>query len=404
LRKISFSLLALALLVSCRAKHLQVDKIIEDGIEVVLNHPDPYLINGQPVSFRLEEELRIDLTDNELIKVGIVAPAEADADSRGNIFILDRHRSSQFFISEFDKTGRFIRSIGRFGQGPGEIQSVVSFGIDPQDRIWVSCPFDKRILIYDGQGDLVREERYPATFWLAEPLENGGYLSEGSVREKSRAGTGYHLRLCDSAFHDIKLLDIYDGSSLLSGAKRIGIALLAWKARGDRIYVVNEQRGYEILVYGLDGRCIRKIRKEYVPVPYPTEFKKEVARIRPGYSTPDYCPPFNSFFIDDHGYLFVMTYEKGAAPDEYWHDIFDPNGVFIGRASLGLSGSLGWNLNLMHAVARNGRYYRLRFKEDGYPEMMVYRMIRNSNTGIRGALKRWRVDSSSRVTEGRAYP
>ena len=377
MRKMAFCFLALALLVSCRAKHLPVDKIIEDGIEVVLNHHDPYLINGKPVSFSLEEEFRIDLTDKELIEVGIVAPEEAEADSRGNIYILDRHRSSQSFISKFDRTGKFIRSIGRFGQGPGEIQSVGSFGIDPQDHIWVSCPFDKRIVIYNDEGDLVKEERYPATLWLAEPLENGGYISEGSVREKSPAGTGYHLRLCDSAFHDIKLLDFYDCSSLLSGAKRIGIALLTWKARGDKIYVVNEQRGYEILVYGLDGRCIRKIRKEYLPVPYPKEFKEEVTRIRPGYSTPDYCPPFNSLFVDDNGYLFVMTYEKSVTSEEYWHDIFDPNGVFIGRASMGLSGSLGWNLNLMHAVANNGRYYRLRFKEDGYPEMMVYRMIRN---------------------------
>jgi hypothetical protein len=377
MRKISFCLLALALSVSCKAKRLEVDKIIEDGIEVVLNHLDPYLINGKSISFRLEEELRIDLTDKELIEVGIVAPREAETDSRGNIYILDRYRSSQFFISKFDRTGRFIRSIGRFGQGPGEIQSVGSFGIDPQDHIWVSCPFDKRIVIYNDEGELVKEERYPATLWLAEPLENGGYISEGSVREKSPAGTGYHLRLCDSAFHDIKLLDFYDGSSLLSGARRIGIALLTWKAREDKIYVVNEQRGYEILVYGLDGRCIRKIRKEYLPVPYPKEFKEEVTRIKPGYSTPDYCPPFNSLFADDNGYLFVMTYEKSVAPEEYWHDIFDPNGVFVGRASMGLSGSLGWNLNLMHAVARNGRYYRLRFKEDGYPEMMVYRMIRN---------------------------
>ena len=42
MRKRFYCLIGIALLVSCRAAQPHVDKVIEDGIEVVLNHVEPY--------------------------------------------------------------------------------------------------------------------------------------------------------------------------------------------------------------------------------------------------------------------------------------------------------------------------------------------------------------------------
>ncbi len=378
LKKAALCLIGLAFLVSCKGKQPQIDKIIEDGIEVVLNHNEPYVVGGKPASFRLEEELRIDFTKPEFIDLGLAWPAEAHADSKGNIFVLDRDLKSEYLIAKFDQSGAFDKSIGRVGQGPGEIQSISAMGVDSNDNIWACSPDEYRIVFYNGEGEMVKQERYPARWWDLEPLENGNYIGLGSARETSAAGTGYHVWLCDANFNKTKVLDFFDSSRILSGEKRVGIPLLTWKIDKNKIYLGNEQRRYEILVYNLDGRLLRKIRKEYTTIPYPKKFKEEVARNRPGYSTPDSCPPFNSLFVDDGGFLFVMTYENGAKPDEYLHDIFNPEGIFVGRISLGRSGSLGIALNRLHAVARNGRYFRLRFTEDeDYPEMVVYRMIRN---------------------------
>lgn len=378
MRKSLGVLLGLGFLIYCGGKQPQVDKKIEDGVEVVLNHHDPYLISGKPVSFRLEEELRIDFAKKKLIDLGIAWPQEAHADSKGNIYILDRYRKSNYLISEFDKFGTFAKSIARVGQGPGEIQSCAAMGVDAEDHIWACSPNEKKIVFYDNEGEMINEKRYPAQWWALEPLENDNYIGMGSVKETSSAGTGYHVWLLDSGFNRVKLLDFYNTSHLLSGERRVGTPLVTWKAHGNMIYLGNEQRGYEVLVYGLDGRLIRKIRKDYIAIPYPEKFKEEVARARPGYTTPESCPPYNSFFIDDNGFLFVMTYEIGTKSDEYLHDAFNPDGIFVGRISLGCSGSLGWALNQMQAIARGGRYYRLRFSEDeGYAEMVVYAMIRN---------------------------
>ena len=43
-------------------------------------------------------------------------------------------------------------------------------------------------------------------------------------------------------------------------------------------------------------------------------------------------PPFHALFADDGDRLFVMTYEEGINPGEYMYDIFDPDGVCIGRS------------------------------------------------------------------------
>jgi hypothetical protein len=155
-----------------------------------------------------------------------------------------------------------------------------------------------------------------------------------------------------------------------------------WRVADGKIYIGNEQRGYELWVYDLEGRLLRKIRKDYEPVPYPEEFKKQtelLAAREPGLNLvarPN-TPPFNSFFPDDEGRLYVMTYEHGTNKDEFIHDVFNKDGVLIARVPLGRYGMLGRALNPLRATAKNGRFYRVAFKENGYPVLKVYRMAWN---------------------------
>jgi hypothetical protein len=147
-----------------------------------------------------------------------------------------------------------------------------------------------------------------------------------------------------------------------------------------KIYVGNEKRGYEIWEYDSNGNLQRKIRKKYTPAEYPEEFKKQteiLAERQPALNlyAAEYTPPFNSFFIDDDGRLFVMTYEQREDKQEFIHDIFNSDGIFIARKSIGISSILGRALNHLRATAKNNRYYRLRYKENGFVELVVYKMV-----------------------------
>ncbi len=67
-----------------------------------------------------------------------------------------------------------------------------------------------------------------------------------------------------------------------------------------------------------------------------------------------------------------MTHEEGINPGEYMYDIFNSEGVFVGRMSL-------WNYRELHAPAftikaKKNHLYCLREKESGYRELVVYNM------------------------------
>jgi hypothetical protein len=89
---------------------------------------------------------------------------------------------------------------------------------------------------------------------------------------------------------------------------------------------------------------------------------------------PDPLPPLNQFFSDDEGRIFVMTYEPGPNPGEYIWDIFNPEGVFVGRKALNLLWAALY-LGPRYTFVKNGHLYCHQEKESGFHELAVYRMI-----------------------------
>ncbi len=65
-----------------------------------------------------------------------------------------------------------------------------------------------------------------------------------------------------------------------------------------------------------------------------------------------------------------MTYEEGENPGEFMFDIFNPDGVFIGRKSLN---AWIWE-SLVKAKIKNNLFYCVQEKESGYKKLVVYKM------------------------------
>ncbi|MCJ7680103.1 MAG: hypothetical protein MUP70_05200, partial [Candidatus Aminicenantes bacterium] len=129
------------------------------------------------------------------------------------------------------------------------------------------------------------------------------------------------------------------------------------------------------------GTLVRKIRKKYRPIKVTEEIKDAV--LGPNYRKsgipqdkyfPNPLPPLNQFFADDGGRIFVMTYEPGPNPGEYIWDIFNKDGVFVGRKALNI---LWASLYLVprYTFVKNGNLYCHQEKESGFHELVVYKMI-----------------------------
>lgn len=381
MKKIAVCLLGVVLVVSCKEKQSQVDKVIENGVEVVLNHLEPYKLRDELSHLQLEEETHIDFENEELSGLGLKEPDIVEADSKGNIYIIEKFPASDYFVYKFSPDGSFIKKFGKKGQGPGEVQGIVDLLFGKNDRLMIVDPDVNKVVEFDTEGSYLRETKLPAGLFDVLPLPNGNFLGRRFPKTKADP-VGMYLSLLDPNFKEIKLIDFYDMSGFAPGKKSPGfIVHFYWRVAGDRIYVGNGSRGYEIQVWDLNGNLLRKFRKDFKPVDYPEEFvlqtEKIIAAGNKSIFIAKSMPPVNSFFIDDAGRLFAMTYEHGASQDEYIHDVFNKDGILIARVPLGNYGILGRSLNRQRAISTNGRFYRLRFKESGYPELIVYRMLWN---------------------------
>ena len=73
---------------------------------------------------------------------------DMDVDSKGNFIIADGWQSRGVYI--YSPNGKFLKELGRQGQGPGEYQNPVSIDISKGGDIWVADYGGNRINIYSN--------------------------------------------------------------------------------------------------------------------------------------------------------------------------------------------------------------------------------------------------------------
>ena len=376
MKRVCRCLLGIVLLASCGSNQPQIDRTREGGVEVVINHVEPYRIKGQPSTFSLEKVFSIDTERTDLAEAEMGSAGEWDADDAGNVYIVG-FKNERNFIYRFDSSGRLLGSFGRRGQGPGELQWPFLGGVFETGGISLADSGQK-FIVYDLNGVLLREVRLKRWALHIDALKNGKFLTYGFRPELSSGGSYVDaLALCDSEFADLKILDRYENT--MDNSRQVPYFM--WRVSGDRIFITNQARGYEICVYDLDGNLLRKIRKEYRPVKVTEEIKDAI--LGPDYRKSgipqnkyflDPLPPLNQFFADDEGRIFVMTYEPGQNAGEYIWDIFNPDGVFVGRKALNIVWA-GLYYGPRYTFVKKGHLYCHQEKESGFNELVVYKMI-----------------------------
>ncbi len=324
MKKIVYLALILTILLCCAHKQEKVERIIEDGVEVVINHLESYKIKGESSTLIFEEELIIDFEREDLAEIGIGEFAMFDVDYEGNIYFWTQG-SSEDFIFKFDKNGNYVTSFGRKGQGPGELQFPTYLKINSHDEIIITDQHRRKLMIFTLDGRLLKEKPVDFSTPIIIPLNNGKYLVY-FYQHIPEAKSNYKLILLyGSNFNKIKELDRMKpiNTRTATSIKGINHWLMA-SVTQKNIYIGSSERGYDIWVHDLEGKLERKIRKEYKPVPITEEFKTKYMKrfkrareeLRKKIYFPESQPPFQYCFTDDEGRLFVMTYERGKNPRE----------------------------------------------------------------------------------------
>jgi sugar lactone lactonase YvrE len=79
-------------------------------------------------------------------------PTDVTWDTAGNIFISDGYVNSR--VAKYDKDGNWVKSWGERGTGPGQFNTVHSIAADAQGTIYVADRFNRRIQVFDPDGNL----------------------------------------------------------------------------------------------------------------------------------------------------------------------------------------------------------------------------------------------------------
>src|SRR5688572_16445804 len=74
---------------------------------------------------------RIDLSQ----ALDLDEPAGGAVDSQGRIFLLGLNNTAPIFV--FDKSGNFVKQLGRVGEGPGEYRMINSIAVTAGDTLRV---------------------------------------------------------------------------------------------------------------------------------------------------------------------------------------------------------------------------------------------------------------------------
>jgi len=367
----------IAILIGCGTKEAKVDKGMENGVEVVLNHKEPYVIPGQPTRLVLEKEIAISTEDDDLAKAGLTDIESFDVDSEGNIYVIQWHVSGNH-IYKFDKGGKLLISFARGGQGPGEIEYGGLVKVTSGGDILAKDPSVRKLLVFSREGRFLREVQLPRDLEILALFEDGDYLTWTQERTRDLASYADHVVLCNAQFQEIRGLVTVIRPAWQPG-QRTTVGEMAWvcAALGDRIFFGDSRDGYNLRVYTREGQLVRRIRKEYLPVPITQAFKSayieripKSSAVRKDIAFARSWPPYQYIFADEAGHLFVMTREPGTVPGEFLYDIFDADGAFICRTSLGnLTGQYPRD-----ARAVGGRIYSVDTNDDGYKVLDVYKM------------------------------
>ena len=390
MKKLIYLALILSLFLNCGPKQEKVERFMENGVEVVLNHIEPYKIKSEPGNLTLIEDFSIDTEDPKFAEKGLTDIVQFDIDSSGDVYFLVPSSGAGTFIHKYHR-GEFKTSFGRKGQGPGELQWPYAFRVNKQDEVMIAE--SDKLFFYDKEGTFLSQTVVPKIN-EPEPLREGKYLALiTKFFDRSKKYNPLFLSLFTSDFKEIKELDRFNlmPNKLVFESvsdryySAIGYVFMG-RATSEYIYTGNSERGYEILVYDMEGNLVRKIKKEYRPVEVSENYKKEYMKpyeisgdsFAKAWSEkiyfPQYWHPFNSFFPDEEGRLYVMTYEKGFKEREFMFDIFSPDGVFIARKSLNIWRTEGGLDRQVHAKCQNQRLYVIQEKESGYKKLMVYKM------------------------------
>lgn len=337
---------------------------LENGVKVVRNPKMP--IYAEDV-FNLEEELSIGGAEGreEYIFSYIT---DVGVDEEESIYILDSKKSH---IKVFDRMGEYIKTIGKKGQGPGEMRRPTSLQVTSQNEIVVNDSAARKLHFFTLDGNFLRAvSQTKMTFFSNPKVDNEGNIIASYMIADLKVT--YVLKKFNPQLEEI--FTIFSTEVLKYPYINPFFPQCYWEITTENNLIWGFADKYELHIINSEGKLIKKIIKEYDPIKITEEEKEN--EIKERFGGYEGMPPgtklswkkhHNAFIylsIDDKGRIFIRTYERISERDEYYYDVFDSEGKYIAKVAL----------RVRPQTWKNGKLYAIEEDEDGYQFVKRYKV------------------------------
>jgi hypothetical protein len=329
-----------------------------DGVTAIKNPKEP--MYGDDV-FHLEEELSIgeEGKGDEYI---FSEARDIAVDEVGNIYILDSHEAH---IKVFDKSGKYVKTIGNKGQGPGEMSRPSSLQITPQNEIAVNDSDALKIHFFTLEGKFLRAavfQRY-LRFFSNPKIDREGNITASYMIIKNEVT--YLLKKFNSQLKES--FPIFSVVVLKYPKLNPFYPRCYWDLIEENNIIWGFADKYELFIIDSAGKTIKKITREYDPIKITDEEKeKRTEGLLGGVKLiwDDHHHPFIYLCVDDLGRIFTRTYEKAHESGEYFYDVFDPDGKYMAKIPL----------KSRPYVIKKNKLYTIEEDEEGYQLVKRYKI------------------------------
>jgi len=324
------------------------------------------------------------------------SPVDICFDNKNNIYVCDYEANN---IKVLDPSGKFTKTIGRQGQGPGEFEWPFHVAIC-KDRLVVLELSNRRISVLNPEGEFIKSvqiARHEGRPRKIRALPNGDFVIEkvktyygNNEKPQERIIEIYspEIERKKTLFTQVVWENKYIFKPVSTNVPQPFTPRVYWDVSPEGKIFIGFSEDYIIGIYDKEKGRLSSFSHEYEPVKITEEDKKTwfagmtsttpsgITQGAPDYIVkntkfPKHKPPYNHITVDGEGNILVFPYQKDYVKDVRNFDAFDPEGKFISNVQI--EGDVTFP-SLTRVIARGNYFWFIKQDEEGLLKIVKCRI------------------------------
>jgi hypothetical protein len=320
----------------------------------------------------------------------LVNPRDWTVDERGYVYVVD---AKPEVIKVYDDRGKFVRTIGGEGAGPGEFR--VAFIFVRKGRLVVHDPNASRVSLFDTSGTFVRSWIGACCYWYKPFVATGGRLLIPTAPPDGASRAFLRFDTLGTLLDTLLVPEVPSAErwTFRRGKDAVMSTNIPFTPKGEvALYpdgrVAHGWSGaFQVAVGGEKGRdTTRVFGRAWTPEPladgrrdasydflikgFAKNLEVDEATMRVQFEKgriPGTLPAFTGISIDDLGNTWVHVDEDSTRTR---FDVFDTSGVYLGPVSAPLQ------VRAFQAAWGRDFMYVRQDTDEGYPRIVRFRIER----------------------------